>query len=98
MTPPPRGWGGVSTVRHPAPTPREETLAPASPARLAVAGVSDRRLRLSHGLEWAVEAGDIADGDDTASWLADVLAHGSGRNDAILLRHAHRAASDQQRA
>ena len=27
-------------------------------------------------------------------WLADVLAHGSGRNDAILLRHAHRADGD----
>ncbi|MGA8194761.1 MAG: urease accessory UreF family protein, partial [Acetobacteraceae bacterium] len=48
----------------------------------------------SHGLEWAVECGDIADGDTLHAWLADVLAHGSGRNDAILLRHAHRANSD----
>ncbi len=48
----------------------------------------------SHGLEWAVECGDIADGDTLHAWLADVLAHGSGRNDAILLRHAHRASSD----
>jgi urease accessory protein len=48
----------------------------------------------SHGLEWAVEQGDITDGDSLRAWLADVLAHGSGRNDAILLRHAHRACRD----
>jgi urease accessory protein len=48
----------------------------------------------SHGLEWAVESGDITDGNALLVWLADALAHGSGRNDAILLRHAHRAGSD----
>jgi urease accessory protein len=48
----------------------------------------------SHGLEWAVEAGDIGDGDSLYRWLADVLAYGSGRSDTILLRHAHRAAAD----
>lgn len=45
----------------------------------------------SHGLEWAVEAGDVTDGETLRVWLVDVLAHGSGRNDAILLRHAFRA-------
>lgn len=45
----------------------------------------------SHGLEWAVEAADIVDGETLRTWLADVLAHGSGRNDIILLRHAYRA-------
>jgi urease accessory protein len=44
----------------------------------------------SHGLEWAVECGDIGDEATLGDWLIDVLAHGSGRNDAILLRHAHR--------
>jgi urease accessory protein len=48
----------------------------------------------SHGLEWAVEAGDITDGDSLRHWLTDVLANGSGRSDTILLRHAHRAAAD----
>ena len=48
----------------------------------------------SHGLEWAVEAGDIKDGDTLLHWLTDVVAHGSGRSDTILLRHAHRAAAD----
>ena len=44
----------------------------------------------SHGLEWAVEAGDVTNEATLEAWLADVIAHGSGRNDVILLRHAHR--------
>ncbi|MBN9564413.1 MAG: urease accessory protein UreF [Alphaproteobacteria bacterium] len=49
----------------------------------------------SHGLEWAVQVGDVRDGDTLRDWLHDVLAHGSGRNDAILLRHAHCACDDK---
>jgi urease accessory protein len=45
----------------------------------------------SHGLEWAVEAGDIRDEASLESWLADVLHVGLGRNDAILLGAAYRA-------
>ena len=45
----------------------------------------------SHGLEWAVEVGDVADAATLAGWLGDMLRHGAGRNDAILLRHAWRA-------
>jgi urease accessory protein len=48
----------------------------------------------SHGLEWAVEAGDIRNGSTLQEWLTDVVRHGSGRSDCILLRHAHRAARD----
>jgi urease accessory protein len=48
----------------------------------------------SHGLEWAVDCGDITDGDTLRTWLTDVLTHGSGRNDAILLRHAWRPEAD----
>ena len=44
----------------------------------------------SHGLEWAVESGDVSDGETLHAWLVDILVHGSGRNDAILLRHAYR--------
>jgi urease accessory protein len=43
----------------------------------------------SHGLEWAVESGDVRDGATLQEWLEDVLRHGAGRTDAILLRHAH---------
>ena len=48
----------------------------------------------SHGIEWAVETHDIRDADTLFAWLDDVLRHGSGRTDAILLRHAHRTAGD----
>ena len=48
----------------------------------------------SHGLEWTVETGDVADEATLKAWLTDVLSHGAGRTDAILLRHAHRAATD----
>ncbi len=46
----------------------------------------------SHGLEWAVEAGDVRDEGALREWLEDVLEHGAGWSDAILLRQAWRAA------
>jgi urease accessory protein len=48
----------------------------------------------SHGIEWAVEAGDITNGDTLHDWLADLLSHGAPRSDAILLRHAHHPDAD----
>ncbi|MEM0990507.1 MAG: urease accessory protein UreF [Pseudomonadota bacterium] len=45
----------------------------------------------SHGLEWAVGAGDVADGASTQAWVRDCLVQGAGRSDAILLAHAWRA-------
>jgi len=48
----------------------------------------------SHGLEWAVDAGDIRDANTLREWLTDVLGHGAGRSDGILLRHAHGAARE----
>ncbi len=45
----------------------------------------------SHALEWAVEARDIRTEHDLLAWLDDVLRHGAGRADAILLRHAYAA-------
>ena len=47
----------------------------------------------SHGLEWAVEDGDVTDEASLAGWLTDTLRHGAGRNDAILLACSYRAAS-----
>jgi urease accessory protein len=47
----------------------------------------------SHGLEWAVEQGDVADEASLAAWLADALVLGAGRNDAIILAAAFRAAA-----
>jgi len=48
----------------------------------------------SHGIEWAVESGDITNGDTLHDWLADLLTLGAPRSDAILLRHAHNPAAD----
>lgn len=46
----------------------------------------------SHGLESAVSVGDVSDAAAFEDWLADVLAHGAGRSDAIFLAAAFRAA------
>ena len=45
----------------------------------------------SHALEWAVEAGDLGSEAALLPWLEDVLRHGAGHTDAVLLRHAYRA-------
>jgi urease accessory protein len=50
----------------------------------------------SHGVEWAVESGDIKNGPTLQSWLETLLRHGTGRSDAILCRHAHRAANNPE--
>lgn len=46
----------------------------------------------SHGLEWAVEAGDVRDEASLAAWLGDVCERGALRNDLILAAEAHRLA------
>lgn len=48
----------------------------------------------SHGIEWAVEAGDIRDGETLREWLSDLLTLGAVRSDAILLRQACRPVAD----
>jgi len=45
----------------------------------------------SHGLEFAVEAGDVTNREQLRDWLDDLLRLGPGRNDAILLRAAYQA-------
>ena len=47
----------------------------------------------SSGIEWAVEAGDIADAGSLRGWLAAMLADGPGFCDGVFLAHTHRAAS-----
>jgi urease accessory protein len=46
----------------------------------------------SHGLEWAVGEARVHDRASALAWLADLVAHGAPRNDAIILAHAWRAA------
>lgn len=52
----------------------------------------------SHGLEWAAEAGDITGEASLQDWLSDLLLNGAGRNDAILVAAAHRAAAAEDDA
>lgn len=49
----------------------------------------------SHGLEVAIADRRINTADSLRDWLEVVLADGSGRNDCILLRAAHEAATDR---
>jgi len=44
----------------------------------------------SHGLEWAVEAGHVADRKSLVDWLEADLCYGSGRNDGIFFSEAWR--------
>lgn len=48
----------------------------------------------SHGLEQAVAVGDLASGTDVAAWIDDILAHGAGWSDAVLLAAALRPGAD----
>ncbi|WP_246088526.1 urease accessory protein UreF [Phreatobacter stygius] len=52
----------------------------------------------SHGLEWAVETGDITSAATLVDWLDLVIGAGSGLADATFFVHAHRAtlAGDRQ--
>jgi urease accessory protein len=49
----------------------------------------------SSGIEWAVEAGDIADAASLRDWLAAMLTDGAGFCDAVFLAQTHRAVSSQ---
>src|SRR5262249_8234285 len=51
----------------------------------------------SHGLEWAVEAGDVHDRQSLVDWLEADLRYGSGRNEAIFFSEAwHCAVGDDR--
>ncbi len=43
----------------------------------------------SHGLEWAVEAGDVTNEAQALDWIDAVLTDGTGRQDALLMRRAY---------
>jgi urease accessory protein len=47
----------------------------------------------SHGLEWAVEAGDIVDARSLEGWLIDLVEFGAPRSDAVLFSVAFRCAA-----
>ena len=45
----------------------------------------------SHGLEYAVETGQVKNADNLVDWMETVLLHGSGRIDGVLFREAYQA-------
>ncbi len=108
------GWGASSEMSAQAfpPTPDPSPplaslagggeLAPASLYRL-MAWLSPAfpvgAFSYSSGIEWAVEAGDIADEASLQDWLGVMLSDGGGYCDAVLFAQAHRAAlGDDDRA
>ena len=48
----------------------------------------------SHGLEWAVEQGDVRDVETLCAWISALLRHGSIGNDLIILHAAWMAGQD----
>src|SRR6202040_3018030 len=52
----------------------------------------------SHGLEYAVEAGLVADRESLREWVATAIGAGAGRGDAALAAAAVRAARADDRA
>ena len=48
----------------------------------------------SHGLEWVIQAGDISNETNLCAWLTEIITHGTGRTDTIMLRHAHRVSEN----
>ncbi len=52
----------------------------------------------SHGLEYAIEAGFVRDGDGLAEWIATVLEAGAGLSDGALLAAAWSAAAARDEA
>ena len=45
----------------------------------------------SHGLEQVIHRGDVTTAEGFRDWLTEILTHGTGRSDAILLHSAWRA-------
>jgi urease accessory protein len=52
----------------------------------------------SSGIEWAVEVGDLSDGESLRRWLAVAIGEGGGFCDAVFFVHAHRALADSDTA
>ncbi len=38
----------------------------------------------SHGLEWAIDSGDVSTPHEVEEWISDLITRGSGWNDAVL--------------
>jgi len=83
MGPPPLAITAMTADAEASPLPLMLWLSPAFPVGA---------FAYSHGLEWAVEAGDIYDAQSLGGWLVDLLLYGAPRNDAMLFAESFRAA------
>ncbi len=52
----------------------------------------------SHGIEYALEVGDVTTEDELQHWISGILDFGSGRLDAILFRSGWQAFADDDEA
>lgn len=52
----------------------------------------------SHGLEWAVQSGDVTSAAQVQDWIETVLRHGAGWNDCVLMAAAYRVEEAQKLA
>jgi urease accessory protein len=48
----------------------------------------------SHGLEWAIDDGQIKSGEDVRAWIEALLIRGSGWNDAVLFSASYDASDE----
>jgi urease accessory protein len=51
----------------------------------------------SHGLEWAIDEGDVSSADDLRQWIGSLITHGSGWNDAVAFSVAFDGNDDVRR-
>lgn len=79
--------------------PPDSAPLPATALRMLLAWLSPAfpvgGFSYSHGLEWAIEDGTVADADTLKMWLADILRHGAGWSDGVIFLHGWRAASSR---
>ncbi|WP_240473518.1 urease accessory protein UreF [Thioclava indica] len=76
---------GIPIVTHRITTIMPETAAHLSLMQWLSPGFPTGAFAYSHGLEQAIAAGDVTDAGSFAHWLGDVLTHGAGWSDAVLL-------------
>ncbi|MBL8832877.1 MAG: hypothetical protein JNL71_10850, partial [Rhodospirillales bacterium] len=101
----PRNWVRASnaatrpSIRSPAPMPARRMATDGLLKLLAWLSPSFPvgAFAYSHGLEAAIEEGLVRDRAGLQEWIADLVAYGSPRADAVLFCHAYRAVAADDR-
>lgn len=93
--------GATTGERERVPQPADSSLTPEALYRLMCwlsPAYPVGAFSYSSGIEWAVEAGDVADAESLRHWLEAMLRDGAGMSDAIFFAHAHRAVTQSDDA